>query len=197
MKKSLKLIIGVDFDDVIFDFNNALHSYHNKKHGFSVAREDITTYQLEEVWDCTSEEVGKRLTEFFLTPDHDATIPVPGATEAIASLSKENELHIISSRADRIADLTHHWIDSNFPMHFKSVNFTNQSLGAPGKARSKADVCRELKIDVMIEDSLSQAKEIATVVSRVFLLDCPWNQGELPKNIVRVKSWSDIMKQLK
>lgn len=197
MKKTPKLIIGIDLDDVVFDFNNALHAYHNKKYGTSVSRKDITSYDIEKVWNCTAEEASEKVFEFYSTSEHDAAMPVAGASEALTSLKKVHELHVISSRGDQIADLTLRWIEKNFPGHFKSVNLTNQYFGIKEKVQSKADVCRELYIDVMIEDSLSQAKEIAMIVSRVFLLDCPWNQGELPNNVMRVYSWADIISQLK
>lgn len=196
-KKQPKLIIGIDLDDVVIDFSNTLHAYHNERYGTSVIREDMTSYGFENIWDCTPEEASKKVFEFYATASHDDALPVPGASEALAILKEAHELHIISSRGDQIADLTLRWIDKNFPGHFKSVNLTNQYFGILGKIRSKADVCRELHADVMIEDSLSQAKEITPVVSKVFLLDCPWNQGELPKNVMRVYSWADIIAQLK
>jgi uncharacterized HAD superfamily protein len=191
-----RLIIGVDMDDVIFSFNDSLHAYHNAKYGTSVKREDITSYNLEDVWKCTSKEVDDKLTEFFSTKEHDKAVIIPGSFEALAKLKKVNDLHVITSRGDWSEDITLRWIDKNFPEHFKSVSLTNQSLGSPGKRRSKAEVCRELKVDVMIEDSLSQAKEISAVVSRVFLLDCPWNQGDVPENVTRVFSWGEIVKNL-
>ena len=62
--------------------------------------------------------------------------------------------------------------------------------------RLKSDVCKELGVEVMIEDSLSQAKEIAPCVRKIFLLDCPWNQGDLPMNVARVYSWDEIVEGL-
>lgn len=190
-------MIGIDLDDCVLDFNNALHAYHNKKYGTSVARKDIISYDIEKLWNCSPEEASKKVFEFYSTAEHDAALPVPGAYEAMAVLKKANELHLISSRSEKISDLTLRWVDKNFPGRFKSVTLTNQYFGIKENVRSKADVCRELHIDVMVEDSLSQAKEIAMVVSRVFLLDCPWNQGELPHNVIRVNSWKEIVSQLK
>jgi uncharacterized HAD superfamily protein len=74
---------------------------------------------------------------------------------------------------------------------------TNQYFGLPEKVRSKADVCRELGVGVMIEDSMSQAKEIAASGCRVLLLDCPWNQGDLPENVTRIYSWKEIVAHLR
>lgn len=184
-------------DDVIFEFNNDFLSYHNKEYGTSLTKNDVVTYSMEHTLKCTQEEAFKRMFRFYSTPEHENAGIIQGASEALTLLKETNELHLISSRGDQIADLTLRWIHKNFPGYFKSIQLTNQCYGLPGKLRSKADVCKELKIDVMVEDSLSQAEDISSAVSKVFLLDCPWNQGELPKNVVRVYSWADIIKQLK
>jgi uncharacterized HAD superfamily protein len=195
-KKKKKLIIGIDFDDVILDFNTSLHAYHNKKYGTSVARKDIISYSIENVWGCTSEEASRKVFEFYSTAEHDNALPVQGAVEALNELKKDYELHLISVRGDQIKDLTIRWINKNFPNYFKSVSLTNQYFGIKEKVRSKADVCKELGIDVMIEDSLPQAKEIAASGRKVLLMDCPWNQSELPENIIRVYSWGEIVEHL-
>ena len=152
---------------------------------------------MEDVWGCTVEEAAKKVFEFYATPEHDAGLAVPGAKDALAVLKDAHELHIISARGEQIADLTFRWINKNFPHHFKSINLTNQYFGIPEKVCSKKDICQKLGIDIMIEDSLSQAIEIASVVQKVFLLDCPWNQADvLPSHIVRVYSWAEIIKHL-
>lgn len=197
MKKKRGLVIGVDMDDVIFDFNDSLHAYHNAKYGTSVKRQDVVTYDLEDVWKCTPEEAARRVLEFYGTPEHDQAGLINGAAEAIVELSKTHELHIITSRGEQIRELTLRWVDEKFPGRFKSVQLTNHYFGVPEKKRSKAEVCEELGVDFMIEDSMSQAKEISGTGRTVFLLDTPWNQGELPKNVVRVHSWAEIVDTLK
>ena len=196
MQKNKRKIIGVDFDDVIFSFNDSLHAYHNKKYGTNITIKDVTTYDIDKIWNCTPEEASEKVLEFMLTDNHDVTPPISGAIEALKKLSIDHELHLISSRGDMVADTTLKWIDKNFPNHFKSIQLTNQYLGVPNKVRSKSSVCHELGVEVMIEDSLSQVANISPVVKRVILLDCPWNQGELPENVTRVYSWDEILENI-
>jgi len=191
-----KLVIGVDFDDVLFNFNDSLHAYHNAKYGTSVERKDIASYDIEKVWGCTPEEAARKVFEFYFAPDHDRTSIVAGAIEGVHKLKKDHELHIISSRGDNIKDLTLRWIDQNFPGYFKSVNLTNLYFGIADRAHSKAEVCKKLGVDVMIEDSLSQAEDVSSIGCKVILLDCPWNQGKLPDNVVRVYSWHEIVERI-
>jgi uncharacterized HAD superfamily protein len=198
-KKNKKsgLIIGVDMDDVIFDFNNSLHAYHNAKYGTSVKREDIISYDIEKLWHCTPEEASKKVFEFCGTKEHDKTSPIIGTVEALASLKRDHELHIITNRGEQIRDITVGWIENNFPEYFTSINLTNQYFGLADKKRTKLEICEELGVDVMIEDSMSHATEIAKSGRKVFLIDTPWNQGTLPENVTRVFSWSEIVKLLK
>jgi len=187
-----RAVVGIDFDDVIFNFNDALHDFHNAKYGTTVKRSDVVVFDIFKIWDCTPEEAAKKVFEFCFAPDHDSAPAVVGSIETIAKLKKECDLHIITSRGERVRTKTIDWINRHLPGHFSSVNLTNQYYGDPDKVKSKADVCRELGIGVMIEDSMSNAKLLGEKGIRVILLDCPWNQGELPVNVTRVKSWYEI-----
>jgi 2,3-bisphosphoglycerate-independent phosphoglycerate mutase len=58
----------------------------------------------------------------------------------------------------------------------------------------KKEVVERFGIDVMIEDSLEIAKVMDVLV---FLLDRPWNQGELSPHITRVKDWEEAENKVK
>ena len=196
IKNDSKHIIGIDLDDTLLDFNNSLHAYHNKKYGTNITRENITSYELDKVWGYSPEEVDKKLFEFYFTKEHEETAPIFGSLDAVNKLKNRHDLHLITVRGDQIAEPTMLWIQTHFPSHFTSINLTNKIFGIPGKTYSKVDVCRRLGVDLMIEDSLSQAIEISKVVEKVYLLDCPWNQGETPTNMTRVNSWDEIITHL-
>jgi uncharacterized HAD superfamily protein len=66
----------------------------------------------------------------------------------------------------------------------------------PAKKRLKSAMCKELGIQVMIDDHMSVAKDCAEAGIRVLLFDQPWNQGELPMGAERVHSWDEIVKKL-
>lgn len=190
------LTIGVDFDDIIILFNDGLHEYHNAIYGTSVKRSDITTYDIHDVWGCEPHEAVRRVHEFYRTSEHDSLLPVEGVVDALARLKKDHDLHIITSRGEETRELTERWIARHFPGTFSSVVFTNGYSEKKGKKRTKVEVCDELGVDLMIEDSLSQAQAIAGSGRRVILLDCPWNQGACAQNIVRVSDWKGIEQEI-
>ena len=65
-----------------------------------------------------------------------------------------------------------------------------ESLYFVGKAE-KANVSSELGIRVFVEDQLSNARLLAKVCERVFLINRPYNQGIVQSPIVRVSSLSE------
>jgi uncharacterized HAD superfamily protein len=60
----------------------------------------------------------------------------------------------------------------------------------------KVEQAKELKIDVFVEDSGSNALELAENGIKVFLLNTNYNQNVQHENITRVNDWYDIYIQL-
>lgn len=195
-KNNKRLVIGVDLDDVVFSFNDAFHAYHNAKYGTNVLRKDLITYDMEKIMNCTLEEAKEKVLEFVATPEHADALPVAGATKALVRLSRRHSLHIITARGEQIEGVTVKWVEKNFPRHFESINLTNQFFDTSGKAITKIDVCKRLGIELMIEDSPRNARQLAEAGVPVILLDAPWNQREMPENVTRVYSWAEIAREI-
>lgn len=188
-------IIGFDLDDVLLDFNKALCEYNNLTYGTSHKREDVTTYDLEELWGCNRGEVIKRIFDFYQSPAHMRVLPISGAVEGIRALKKDNVFHIITAKPDILRSVTQQWLDKYFPGIFESVHFTN-SIGFPGIGRTKAEVCNELGVEIFVDDSMDNAKNVSSVGIPVLLLNSPWNQGEVSQLVTRVNSWQEIVDKL-
>ena len=190
------MTIGIDLDDVLLDFNNGFLAYNKDAYGICKTRNDIYTYDIEKVWDCSREEIMKRVFDFYKTEAHARIPTVPGSSEAIRELAKNHTLHIVTSRHNSIADITRSWIERHFPGLFKEIHFSNGFSTDEGKKRGKADICRELGIEYFIDDALENARPIAAAGIPVLLLDTPWNQEETASPIRRVHSWPEIVKLL-
>jgi uncharacterized HAD superfamily protein len=187
--------IGIDFDDVLFGFNKAFSRFQKAKYGISVRFEDINQYDLSKVWGISIEEVTKRANEFYSSAFHNEEEPVPGSVRGVSRLKGEYELHLITSRHDDIRSQTIAWLDRHFPKTFTGIHLTNQ-FGSIAKKRLKSEVCRELDIDLMIEDAMHYARDISESGIPVILLNKPWNQGEVPDLVVRAMDWEDVGKKL-
>jgi len=76
----------------------------------------------------------------------------------------------------------------------------NEDVPDPrGHTRNRFFKSREYKIKYFVEDDLEKAIKLAYICDIVFLLDQPYNQprNEVPSNIIRVKSWDEIYKQIR
>jgi len=188
--------IGIDLDEVLVDFLPALIRYHNATYSTSLSRDDFFTYHYWDVWGGTVEEAIKKVCDFHQTPYFKELEPISGTQEAIGRLKEGNELFIITSRQESIADATKDWVAKYFPGAFSDVFLTNQ-YSLNGNKKTKKEYCELLGVEVLIEDQLKYALECLSRERRVFLLDCPWNKAkELPEGIKRVYSWQEIIETI-
>ncbi|OGZ15281.1 MAG: hypothetical protein A3J08_00665 [Candidatus Lloydbacteria bacterium RIFCSPLOWO2_02_FULL_51_11] len=186
-------VIGLDFDDVLFDFNAGLCGFHNKRYGTSLVKEKITSYLLGDIWGCDLEESVRRINEFYRAPEHAATQPVAGAVEVVGELWRDNRLVVITSRPESVRRETLAWLERWFPFLVGNVHFATHFFHKEG-SETKGEICRTLGVDIFVDDAPFHMEDISSVVSQVFLFDAPWNQGYTPTSptIRRVRSWSEI-----
>ncbi len=186
--------IGIDIDNVLSELSASMDLWHNRVHGTNLEEKDHVAFDLESIWTCSKEESIKKILEFFDSSEFKATKIVLGAIEGVKSLTEDHELHVITSRADKVFDETIAWLNKHFSDSFHKVHFTGQMCGAKSGNRSKAMVCKEYGINILIEDALHYANNCANEGVKVLLFDWPWNQSEeLHPNIIRVKSWQEIL----
>jgi uncharacterized HAD superfamily protein len=188
------MIVAVDIDDVLNDFVGSMAEFHNKHYGTNLKREDFKTYYLRETLGLDEKEASRRLGEF-ADSSLEALKPTEDSVEVVRELSNIHKLVVITSRAEKRRELTQNWISSNFPNCFSEVYFAmNHYIGVGNK--KKNEICKELGVGIMIEDSMDYALKCSEV-GGVFLYDCPWNQKDkLPSSIIRVHGWKDIGRRL-
>lgn len=188
--------IGIDLDEIVADTMPAIVNFHNEKYGTDLKKNHFHSYRFWEVWGGTRDEAIKKIYEFSET-DHFVKInPVAGSLNAIKKL-KENghELFVITGRQNEIIKKTEEWIEKHFPEVFSGIHFAN-SYGFTGQPLKKSAICSQLNIEIMIEDDIDHAKDLAEAGIRVFLFDQPWNQNDLEKDVERVFSWEEIIDKI-
>lgn len=184
--------IGIDLDEVLADFLSALIKFHNEKNGTDFKREQFHSYKVHEIWGGTHNNTMEEIYEFYGTKYFEDIMPIPGSIENIEVLSRNNDLVVITSRQNDISQKTLNWIDKYFKNRFSGIFFTNDNSWH-GDTVSKSQICKNSAVEFMVEDYLVYAADCAKSVRKVFLLDSPWNKTEdLPENISRVYSWSEI-----
>lgn len=188
--------LGIDFDDVLMDFNSALALFHNTKYGSNYTRADIRSFDLGVTWNVPIEEARRRVEEFYHSDEHMEARPIVGAQLALRRLDEIYELHIVTARSDHMYTKTGQWLETHFPGYFSGIHFTNQFLES-GAKRTKASVSEELGLHMFVDDHIENLRDMQAIGTGAFLFDTPWNRHEdTPPHITRVHSWEEIAEKL-
>jgi len=170
--------IAFDMDDVLAAFQLGWIQHNNEKYGMKLTFEGIYDFSYALVMNITEEEVFRRIFEFYGTELIKNLIPIPGAVKTIAELSKDHTLFVLTSRPAEIAEMSRTWINAHYPNKFKEILFSGQiSRGGFNHKVTKADICKEYKIDWLVEDAPLHAEHVAEAGINVALLEKPWNRN--------------------
>lgn len=192
----MKPVVAVDFDDVVFDFNGGFIRWHNERYGTTVAYQDLFTHDMTVVWQLELEELLRRVDEFHRETDAYWSPAMPGAHEALHHLKESYQLEIVTARSVATRAKTLACLEALDLEVFSAVHFTNEYDPDPRyPTRSKVAICQEINAIALLEDAPRNAAQVAPALP-VLLPDRPWNQGELPTNVIRVHSWTDIFSAL-
>lgn len=168
LTKHNKIVVAVDIDEVLGQFLNSLIQFHNDTYGTHLKLSDFHSYEFHEIWGGTPEEASAKIRQFFIS-DYFADIPtIPHAYEILQELQSWNifDFVIVTSRQTIIEKATRQWIDKHFPGIFSEMRFGN-IYGAVGKKFTKPEMCKELRAEILIDDSLKYGRECSRQGIRV------------------------------
>jgi uncharacterized HAD superfamily protein len=191
--------VGLDFDDVLFDFNAGLMEFHNAVYGTSYTLQDVTQWDFKELWQCHPDEALRRMREFVTSPYHRLTQPITGAVEFVKLLRTYFDTPVITARDKKLLVQTREVADKYFPNCLDEIHFLHDNdINVLG---TKGEVCKRLGVSIMVEDSLGNAETLSHSGIPTLLFDRPWNQTEfLPPGVIRVYGWThthvEIMRAL-
>lgn len=184
--------IGVDLDGGLVDCIDPLLRWHNKKYGTNFRSDQVLSQDLSILWGCTKEEVINRCIIFYKSRYFNSIKPVLSAQEGIEKLSRKNELFAVTARPLIIEKGTIMCVNRYFPDKFKEIILTDE-FSLNGNNTSKLDVYFEKGIELVIEDSLSNAVDCAMSNIDVILINYKWNESKkLHARIKRVKDWNEL-----
>ncbi|MEK6819503.1 MAG: hypothetical protein AABY10_06250, partial [Nanoarchaeota archaeon] len=183
--------IGIDIDEVTADFFQPLLDYYNKKYGRNDKQEDFEEWKWWPVWGISKEEAISRADEFHEVHTLEEVKPIEDSINSINELLESNEIFFITSRPLKFKNKAENWVLHHFG---KPIKVINSGDFYKGQAATKAEICKELKIPVLIEDSGETAVDCAENGIKVLLFDKPWNKKFSHKNIIRVQGWKEAMR---
>lgn len=188
--------IGIDIDGVLVDIVRYIVDY-----GMKFCYENNLPYKIKDdeydetkALGITEEQTEKFWNQYlgFYATKYQAR---DFASEVIKILKQENKIYIITARNEEglppetygtMQKMVKQWLIDN-QIEYDKLIFTEGS---------KLPYCLENKIDVMVEDSPRNVKDIASQVP-VLCFDNPYNRKIEGKNITRVYSWYDVLEKIK
>ncbi len=193
--------IAVDIDDVLAAFAKGFTDFSNQKWGTHLTPDDYNEHWAV-VWGVDEQEAKKRgkiihanATKILGGLSHD-----PNAKSTLVKLAKKYKLVIVTSRRRAIQKDTLEWLDKHFKGIFAELHFAGiwDDLEKDLKFRlkaTKAEIVKQIGADYLIDDQPKHcfAAAEAGIMSLLFG-DYRWNRSvQLPKGVIRVKSWQEVL----
>jgi len=196
--------IGIDFDDVITPSIETFLEWYNKNNNTNIHMKHYMEYKTQMPHIKTLEEYCQLWWDFYATEEHHAMIPKENVIEILQKLNKKHDLHIITSRDEKIQKHTYKWIENNLKGIFKEIVHIEYFYDENKNEYShltKADICKKLGIQIFIDDSISNLLSCVNenIKCILFQPNTFYDKEELskvPSTIIKVNSWKEIEKEI-
>jgi uncharacterized HAD superfamily protein len=185
----LLMKIGFDIDDVITDTSSSMKNYvmkYDKNGELKANMEDIMR------GDASTPFIEQFFVDHFLSIAKSAKVK-PHAYEVIQNLlAHGHEIYLITARGEE--QKIFHDAEALTLAYLKehSIGYTDLIFNCVDKAK----VCKDYKIDVMVDDSIKHCEAVRNAGIRSILFTSCVNET-LPTTVTRVKDWWELEKELK
>jgi len=194
-----KPIIAVDIDDVLSETVEGFIAWSNDTYNTNLSVADYNE-DLARMWNVDREEAERRAGNFHGGGAVSQLRHIEAARPVLAWLAERYELVVITSRRLISKDQTVGWLNKYFPGIFSPevINFAGiwDNADEQSHNRTKGDIVKKLGASYLIDDQIKHCIASAELGIKTLLFgDYKWNQAdELPKGVIRVKDWSEVLK---
>lgn len=168
------LHIAWDVDDMLGNFVGALIRWNNRKGYPRLRMEDVHDYNLSKIFQCPIEETIRRVDEFVESPEFEGIEPYPQTQEVVRQLPMCRH-SAVTGRRRALQERTRLWVEKHFPASFTGVHAV-EANPLNGNIHGKADICKEIGADVLLEDAPMHIESCLAAGLTVFFLAKPWNR---------------------
>lgn len=170
--------IGVDIDGVISNFVKNFRAIVKEVYNIDLREQDIYVHDLYLALGISKTEAYKHIYEC-LTQELEV---IEGAKEGLDRLYKDHEIFILTARPKELNGITEKWLKRNKIRYHNLIHLDEGN-------KHKYDV----KLDIIIEDNLTDALNYIGKSKVILVYDHPWNKSlNVKKSFHRVHSWSEI-----
>ncbi len=183
--------LGIDLDGPLVHFVEAYLRFHNRIYSTRFSPREIRKHYMREQLGVSEEQHSKDIFAFFESPEYGTLRPVHAALQIVRALREQHTLLVVTARSLNWQSLTAATVQQYYPDCFEGIHHTT-GYGWTPRAK-KAQVCKDLRLDALIEDCVENAIEVAQEGLPVLLISRPWNQDycPLPKYVRRIR-WTTV-----
>lgn len=193
----MEKIIGIDLDEVLSEtVETMLKSHKNIINGIPIYKEDISDYYIFNIkkYKLSQEDAVRIFRNFYDQTQSNDDIPaIQWSVDWLKRLKKNWwKIVIVTARREEIRDITISRLDHHFPWIWDDILFASHFTD---KQINKSELCKQHWINIMIEDNLDYAIEMANASIKMYLIDKPWNQKfnpDIHKGITKFYDWSEL-----
>lgn len=193
----MEKIIGIDLDEVLSEtVETMLKSHDNMINGIPIYKEDISDYYIFNIkkYKLSQEDAVRYFRNFYDQTQSNDDIPaIKGSVDWLKRLKKNWwKIVIVTARREEIRDITISRLDHHFPWLWDDILFASHFTD---KQINKSELCKQHWINIMIEDNMDYAIEMANAGIKMYLIDRPWNQKfnpEIHKGITKFYDWREL-----
>jgi len=189
-------IIAVDLDEVLSEtIDKVLEVNNYEVNGMKITKKDVSSYYFHEIerlnlW--IGDDV--KLFDRLWNSDKKREVkPLEWALDKLNELKLEwYKFIIITARREEFREYSEARIEKYYPWIFDEIIFTNHYTE---NSVPKSEICKQKWVEIMIEDNLDYAIDMANVGVKMYLIDKPWNKQynpEIYKWIIKVNGRSEI-----
>lgn len=191
IKKSiLPAKIGFDIDGVVADTMGAFIKVAKNRFGYSLKKEDITTYYLGHCLNIPTGIVDEIIRQLLDDPFGVGLEPIEGAREVLLRLaSLGSPLTFVTARPDFRS------IEKWLLTILSEIGKNSIRVIATGKHSAKLSVVKELGLNSFLEDHLETCEELFQNGINSIVFDQPWNRAS--NSLQRVYSWVDFQELIR
>ncbi len=195
----VKQLMASDFDEVIARTTQMWIDFFKKETGIVLEIEYLTDYH--DMAGCFRQSVDlvSQVWNDFYQKNITQRSPVTeGCIDVLKKMNERNfNIEILTSRPSHCSTQITEYLEGLGLSFITKINCCNtfESTGAV----SKGEVFNKMGAHLFVEDTFSNAVDVATVAreATIFLIDRPWNQQKIfHSNIIRVNDWYEIGKYL-
>ena len=124
--------------------------------------------------------------------------PFEHALPVLKQLAATKDLVVITSRRSSTKPETKTWLEAHFPGIFHDIHYAgiwDSSAHTHHKLKqTKADICREIGVDYLIDDQLKHCIAAAEAgITTLLFGDYGWNKmDQLPDGVTRTRDWDEV-----